>query len=68
MNKQLKGAVCACTCVVTQLMTPDSRVNKVMRKVNQEKMRGLLQGRTGVFWEGILYDQYVKHVLNMIRK
>ena len=54
--------------VVTQLMTPDSRVNKVMRKVNQGKMRGLLQGRTGVFWEGILYDQYVKHVLNMIRK
>ena len=32
------------------------------------KERGLQKGRAGVSWDGILYDQYVKHVLNMIRE
>ena len=32
------------------------------------KKRGLQEGRTGVLGWEILYDQYVKHALNMIRE
>ena len=48
-------------------MTPDSRKNMVMLNVSQERREGCKRAKRGLGWE-ILYDQYVKHVLNMIRE
>jgi hypothetical protein len=36
--------MCACTCVVTQRMTPDSRKDMVMLNVNQERREVIARG------------------------